>query len=111
MCSFAPAAFAAAIVESRPATPLRMWLCAVADHHPIGLFRLPVLVKIDEAGGDDVIRRVDDTRAVERRLRHRGDLPRRDADMANAIEPGFGIDDAAVRDDQVVRARFRTGGE
>ena len=36
---------------------------AVAHHHPVRLVLLPVLVQVDEARRDDVVRRVDDARA------------------------------------------------
>ena len=62
-----------------------------------------MLVQVDEAGGDDVAGRVDDARALERSRRHRFDHPAADADVAHGVEPRFGIHDAAVGDDQVVR--------
>jgi hypothetical protein len=60
---------------------------AVADHHAVGVFLLSVLVKVDEAGRDDVIRRVDDAFPGERLLRQHRDLPAGDADVADGVEP------------------------
>ena len=50
---------------------------AIAHHHRVGLFLLSVLVKVDEAWRDHVVRRVDDARACERRLGNRVDASRR----------------------------------
>ena len=75
---------------------------AVAHHHPVRLLLLAVLVKVDEAGRDDVARRVDDSRTRERCCRHCLDLAAPDAHVPDTVEARFRIHHAAVGDHQVV---------
>ena len=79
---------------------------AVAHHHPVRLFLLPVLVQIDEARRDDVAGRVDDAGTGERRFGDRLDRPAADADMPYSVEARFRIHHAAVGDHQVVSRRW-----
>jgi hypothetical protein len=64
---------------------------------------LRVLMQIDEARSDDEARRVNE-RATAQALGGNGaDDAAADAHVAYGVEPRLGIDDAAVRDDDVVR--------
>ena len=56
-------------------------------------------------GDDDVAGRVDDAHAGERRLGHGRDLPAPNPDVAHRVEPRLGIEDASVRDHQIVGRR------
>ncbi len=64
--------------------------------------RLAVLVKIDEAGGDDHAFGVERGFGFQRTGGQRADFARGDADVAYFVEAGFGIHDLAVGDDDVV---------
>ena len=57
---------------------------AVAHHQPVRFLLLPVLVQVDEAGGDDETRGVDDARAGEWRRRR---SPPRDRRECRRCEP------------------------
>src|SRR5207237_8775465 len=65
---------------------------------------LAVLLEIDEAGSDDEPGCVDGGATLEAFRRDRADDAADDADVPHAVETRFGIDDAAVRDDEVVDA-------
>ena len=63
---------------------------------------LAVRVEIDEAGGDHQAGGVDRGAACERGGGDGLDLARGDAKLADGVEAGFRIDDAAVADDEIV---------
>jgi hypothetical protein len=67
-------------------------------------------MEVDEAGRDDVARRVDDPAPAERCLGHDGDASAGDAHVPDGVEPGRGVHHAPVGDDEVVRRRLRTRG-
>ena len=68
---------------------------------PVGLRRLTVRVKIDEAGSDDESRGVDGRATRQGIGRDRDDFPAADADISDLIQARLRIDDAAVRDHQI----------
>ena len=68
-----------------------------------------MLVKVDEAGGDDEAGGVDDPASAERSGGDAGDFAVADADVADGIECGLGIDDAAAFDREVILLRGDEG--
>ena len=71
---------------------------------------LGVLVEIDESRGDDQSGGMDDAAATERPGGNAGDFAVENADIADGVEAGFGVHDAAAGKDQVVLLGGR-GGE
>jgi hypothetical protein len=61
-----------------------------------------VLVQVDEAGGDDQARGMDDSASGQGSGGDACDFAVTDADVANGVEAGFGVDDAAAFEDQIV---------
>ncbi len=65
--------------------------------------RLAVRVEVDETRGDCEAPRINDAAAIERARTDGGDFARSDGDGANGVEPGGGVEDATVADDEVIR--------
>src|SRR5690606_32788017 len=80
---------------------------AVQNRVAVVLLVLAVAVEIDEPGRDDEAGGVNDPCAAQRPFRDRDDAVAADADAADRVQPGLGIDHAAVGDDEVVRLRAR----
>lgn len=84
---------------------------AIAHHERIRGLVLPVLMKVDEAGGNDVVRCIDHAGAVERRCGDRLHSAGANPDMPDGVEPGFGIHHPAVGDHEVEGRLAAAGGE
>ena len=72
---------------------------------------LAVLVQIDEAGSDDEAGGVDDAASAERGGGDAGDFSIADADVADGVEGGFGVHDAAAFEHEIVLLRRQEGWE
>ena len=70
---------------------------------------LAVLVQVDEAGRDDEAGGVDDAASAERGGGDAGDFAVANADVADGVEAGFGVDDAAAFEDDIVLLRDDEG--
>src|SRR6185503_6636528 len=75
---------------------------AVAGLEAVVLGGLAVRVEVDEAGSDDQALGVDGLAAAQRAGGHGSDLSGADADVADSVEIGGGVHDAAVGDYEVV---------
>jgi hypothetical protein len=64
-----------------------------------------VLVEVDEPGGDDQAAGIDLDAAAEGGGADRPDLAAGEADVADGVEAAFGVEDAAVAEDDVERPR------
>lgn len=83
----------------------------VPNHQRVRFFLLSVLVQVDEARCYNETFGVDHSGAGERCFRYRLHATGADADIAHGVEFGLGIDDATVRDNEVVRLSSATGGK
>ena len=75
---------------------------AVHRLHPVVADVLSVGMHVDEARGHDMARGVDDDIALQRELADPDDPAVVDRDVADRIQPGFGVDHAAILNDDVI---------
>ena len=75
---------------------------AVPNREGVRLVDLAVDVQVDEAGGDDEPRGVDQALAVQGLFADGFDTALPDTDVPYLVEPGFGVDDPAAVEHDIV---------